>query len=216
MPGQQSRSGRMLAECGYDVRVGWTMPGSVNIGRRSGADHPMVNYRKHAVAIAFAAAVSLVSAACGGGTSSSTTATSACQTAYRTWADGPHGKAAFNQISTDVGIVSADLQQVASNERAGLVTAAFNAGTKLGQESYHALQYLPPSCVPGLARPYRAALSDARQGAIAIMAAMTALRIGNQSAATSYVNAFASDLGQAQLNIKAAQVAVAREVKSGA
>ncbi len=176
----------------------------------------MANYRKHAAAIASAAAVGLVSAACGGGTSSSTTASSACQTAYRTWADGPHGKAAFNQISTDVAMVSADLQRVASNKRAGLVTAAFNAGGKLGQESYHALQYPPPSCVPGLARPYRAALSDARQGGIAVMAAMTALRIGDQPAATSSVNAFASDVGKAQVNIKAAQVAVAREIGPGA
>jgi len=172
----------------------------------------MFNCRKHvAVAIASAAAMGLVSAACGGGTSSSTSASRACQTSYQTWSNGPHGKAAFKQISTDVGIVTTDLQQVASSdERAGVVTATFNAGGKLGMDSYHALQNPPPSCVRGFAGPYRAALSDAHQSAIDIMAAMTALRIGDRPAATSSMNAFASDIGEAQLNIRAAQAAVAR------
>jgi hypothetical protein len=177
----------------------------------------MVDCRKHAaVAIASAAAAGLVTAACGGGTSSGTAVSSACQAAYQKWAEGPHGTAAFNQISADVGVVTTDLQQVASKHQgAGLVTATFNAAEKLGLDSYHALQNPPPACVPGFARPYRVALSDARQGAIAITAAMTALRAGNQSAATSSVNAFASDLGAAQANIKAARAAIAREIKSG-
>jgi hypothetical protein len=144
------------------------------------------------------------------------TASSACQTAYRTWASGPHGKAAFKQISTDVGIVTTDLQQVASSdEKADAVTATFKTGGKLGVDSYNALQNPPPSCVRGFARPYRAALSDAHQGAIDIMAAMTALRIGDRSASTSSMNAFASDIGEAQMNIRAAQAAVARDVNSG-
>jgi hypothetical protein len=176
----------------------------------------MSNFRKRAaLPIASAAAVGLVCAACGGAPSG-TTASSACQAAYQTWANGPHGKSAFKQVSTDVGIVSTDLQQVASSDkRPGLVTATFNAGNKLGEDSYHALQNPPPTCVRGFAGPYRAALSDARQGAFDIMAAMKSLRIGNRSAATSSVNAFASDIGAAQVNIKAAQAAVAREIKSG-
>jgi hypothetical protein len=176
----------------------------------------MFNDRKHAaMAIASAAAVGLASAACGGGTSSSATASSGCQTAYQTWANGPHGKAAFKRISSDVDIVTADLQQVASShEEAGMVTATFSAGHMLGVDSHYALQNPPPSCVQGFAGPYRAALNDARQAAIDVMAAMTALRIGHQSAATSSVNAFASDVGEAQVNIKAAQAAVAREIKS--
>lgn len=176
----------------------------------------MSNFRKRtAIPIASAAAVGLISVACGG-TPSGTTASSACQASYQTWARGPHGKSAFSQISTDVGIVSTDLQQVASSdERPGPVTATFNAGSKLGEDSYRALQNPPPSCVRGFAGPYRAALSDARRGAFDIMAAMTSLRIGNRSAATSSVNAFASDIGAAQVNIKAAQAAVAREIKSG-
>jgi hypothetical protein len=48
------------------------------------------------------------------------------------------------------------------------------------------------------------------------MGTMTSLRTGNQSAATSSMNAFASDVGQAQVNIKAARAAVGREIKSGA
>jgi hypothetical protein len=176
----------------------------------------MSNFRKRAaVPVASAAAVGLVAAACGG-TSSGTTTSSACQAAYQTWASGPHGKSAFKQISTDVGIVSTDLQEVAgSNERPDLVTATFDAGNKLGEDSYRSLQNPPPSCMRGFAGPYRAALSDARRGAFDIMAAMTSLRTGNRSAATTSVNAFASDIGEAQVNIKAAQAAVAREIKSG-
>jgi hypothetical protein len=171
----------------------------------------VLNHRRYvALVSASAAAVGLVSAACGGGTSSSTTtATSACHTAYEAWANGPHGTAAFKQISTDVGIATADLQEVASSHNApSAVTLTFNAGSKLGVDSDHAAANLPPSCVPGLAAPYHAALSDARQAGIDIKAAMTALRTGNQSAADSSVNAFASDVGDAQLNIRSAQTAV--------
>jgi len=172
----------------------------------------MLNHRNcTAVAIASIAAVGLVSAACGGGTSSGTAVTTACQTAYKTWANGPHGRAAFNQISTDVGIVTSDLQDVAgSRQAASAVTVTFNEGGKLGTDSAHALQNPPPSCVPGFAKPYHAALIDSQQGAVHIVDAMTALRGGNQSAATSSVNAFASEVGGAQMNIKAAVAALTR------
>ena len=172
----------------------------------------MLNHRNcTAVAIASVAAVGLVSAACGGGTSSGTAVTTACQTAYKTWANGPHGRAAFNQISTDVGVVTSDLQDVASSHQAArAVTVTFNEGGKLGTDSAHALQTPPPSCVPGFGKPYRAALIDSQQGAADIVDAMTALRAGNQSAATSSVNAFASHVGAAQMNIKAAQAALTR------
>jgi hypothetical protein len=173
----------------------------------------MLNHRNcTAVAIASVAAVGLVSAACGGGTSSGTAVTTACQTAYKTWANGPHGRAAFNQISTDVGIVTSDLQDVASSHQtASTVTLTFREGGKLGTDSAHALQTPPPSCVSGFGKPYRAALSDSQQGAVDIVDAMTALRAGNQSAATSSVNAFASHVGAAQMNIKAAQAALTRQ-----
>ena len=173
----------------------------------------MLNHRNcTAVAIASVAAVGLVSAACGGGTSSGTAVTTACQTAYKTWANGPHGRAAFNQISTDVGIVTSDLQDVASSHQtASTVTLTFREGGKLGTDSAHALQTPPPSCVSGFGKPYRAALIDSQQGAADIVDAMTALRAGNQSAATSSVNAFASHVGAAQMNIKAAQAALTRQ-----
>ena len=173
----------------------------------------MLNHRNcTAVAITSVAAVGLVSAACGGGTSSGTAVTTACQTAYKTWANGPHGTAAFNQISTDVGIVTSDLQDVASSHQtASTVTLTFREGGKLGTDSAHALQTPPPSCVSGFGKPYRAALSDSQQGAVDIVDAMTALRAGNQSAATSSVNAFASHVGAAQMNIKAAQAALTRQ-----
>ena len=173
----------------------------------------MLNHRNcTAVAIASVAAVGLVSAACGGGTSSGATVTTACQTAYKTWVNGPHGRAAFNQISTDVGIVTSDLQDVASSHQAAsAVTLTFNEGGKLGTDSAHALQTPPPSCVPGFGKPYHAALIDSQQGAADIVDAMTALRAGNQSAATSSVNAFASAVGAAQMNIKAAQAALTRQ-----
>jgi hypothetical protein len=164
-----------------------------------------------AAAIASVAAVGLVSAACGGGTSSGSPVTSACHTAYKAWADGPHGRAAFNQISTDVGIVTSDVREVAStNQAPSAVTLTFNEGSKLGVDSSHALANPPPSCVPGFGQPYHAALSDSRQGALDIVDAMTALRAGNKSAATSSVTAFASDLGAAQTNIRAAEAALTR------
>jgi hypothetical protein len=165
-----------------------------------------------AVAVASVAAVGLVSAACSGGTSSGATVTSGCETAYKTWASGPQGKAAIGQISTDVGIVASDLREVASSHQAAsVVTQTFNEGGKLGADSAHALQNPPPSCVPGFAKPYRAALSESHQGAVEIVDAMSALRTGSQSAATSSVNAFASDVGVAQADIKAAQAALTRQ-----
>ncbi len=175
---------------------------------------PMSSHRhRAAVAAATAVAVCLVSTACGSGGSSSTSASSACIRAYRTWADGPHGMPAFQRVSTDVGIVSTDLQQVDnSHQDPRAVTATFIAGSKLRVDSDHAIESPPPSCVPGFARPYRAALSDARQAGDDVMAAMTALRAGDQSEATSSVNAFASDVGEAQVNIKAARAAAAREI----
>jgi hypothetical protein len=165
-----------------------------------------------AVAVAAVAAIGLVSAACGGGTSAGASVTGACQTAYKTWASGPQGKAAFNQISTDVGIVTSDLREVASSHQAAsVVTLTFNEGGKLGADSSEALQNPPPSCVAGFAKPYRAALSESHQGAVEIVDAMSALRTGGQSAATSSVNAFASDMGAAQADIKAAQAALTRQ-----
>jgi hypothetical protein len=177
---------------------------------------PVFSHRRHAAAgIASAAAVCLVAGACGGGTPSSTTVSSACATTYKTWASGPHGTAAFQQVSTDAGIVSADLRQVASsNYAASAVTRTFSAGSKLGVDSSQALQNLPPPCVAGFARLYHVALTDTRQGSIDIMAAMTALRLGNQSAANNSVGAFASDLGSAQRNIHAAEAAISKETKS--
>jgi hypothetical protein len=165
-----------------------------------------------AVAIASVAAVGLVSAACGGGTSSGSAVATACQTAYKTWANGPHGRAAFNQISADVGIVTSDMREVASSNPApSAVTRTFNEGGKLGVDSSHALENPPPSCVPGFGQPYHAALSDSRQSAVDILSAMTALRAGNKSAASSSVAAFASDLGAAQTNIKVAEAALTRQ-----
>jgi hypothetical protein len=175
----------------------------------------VLNHRRYAVGIASAAAVGLVSAACGGGTSSSTTVSSACGASYKTWASGPHGTAAFQQVSTDAGTVSTDLQQVAgSNEAARAVTRTFNAGRKLGVDSNQALQNLPPPCVAGFARLYHVALTYTRQGSIDIMAAMTALRLGNQSGANNSVGAYASDIGSAQRNIHAAEAAITKETKS--
>ena len=176
----------------------------------------MFSHRRYAaVGIASAAAVGLVSAACGGGTSAGTTVTSACDASYKTWASGPHGTAAFQQVSADAGTVSTDLQQVASsNYAASAVTRTFSAGGKLGVDSNQALQNLPPSCVAGFARLYHVALTYTRQGSVDIMAAMTALRLGNQSAAESAVGAYASDIGSAQRNIHAAQAAITKETKS--
>jgi hypothetical protein len=123
--------------------------------------------------------------------------------------------AAFQQVSTDADIVSTDLQQVASsNDAASAVTRTFNAGGKLGTDSNLALHNLPPSCVAGFARLYHVALTDTRQGSIDIMAAMTALRLGNQAAANNSVGAYASDLGRAQRNIHAAEAAIIKETKS--
>jgi hypothetical protein len=173
----------------------------------------VLNHRRNvAAAIAGAAAAALVSAACSGGTPSSTaTVSSACRSAYQAWASGPHGTTVFDQISTDVSIVTTSLQKVvSSNNAASAVTQTFNAGSKLGADSNDAGQNLPPSCVPGLAGPYRTSLSDAHQAGLDVMAAMTALRAGNQSAATNSVNAFAANVGSAQVNIKAARKAVSK------
>jgi hypothetical protein len=111
----------------------------------------MVNYRKHtAAAIASAAAAGLASAACGGSTSSSTTVSSACQAPTRR---GPTGRMArLRSTRSAPTLASSPLtcQQVASrDEGAGLVTVTFNAGGKLGVDSYHALQNPPPSACEG-------------------------------------------------------------------
>ncbi len=139
---------------------------------------------------------------------------SSCIAQAYTWVHSGGGSAEIAAVAADFGKLTRDdrliVQALGGNgSQARALSRTTNDASQLGADSTQALSNPPPSCIPGEAAPYRAAMSEANEASVDTLQSVNDISSGNLQGATASIVAANTQITKATANIETATSAVA-------
>ncbi len=139
---------------------------------------------------------------------------SSCIAQAYTWVHSGGGSAAIAAVAADFGKLTRDdrliVQALGGNgSQARALSRTTNDASQLGADSTQALANPPPSCIPGEAAPYRAAMSEANEASVDTLQSVSDISRGNLQGATASIVAANTQITKGTANIETATSAVA-------